>query len=575
MIFDSLNVAASSLKAQQKSMDVVSHNIANVNTPGYSRQTADLATAIPDKIGNLNFGRGVDLKNIHRSIDPLIGQAQLVNGAQQGYWNEISAGLGTVENVFGSLQSTGLASSLDEFFLSWQQLANNPQDTAQKLNVRTKSATVATNLNSMQQQLAAAQLSADNKIDQGILQANQLLDQIASLTAQINRQENGGQGVLGAANDLRDQRDQAVRDLSQFIPVQQISTRSGSFLIQTMSGDLLSQDNTARHLARGAIGASGFSEINIAETGQPVGGLTSGGSLGGLVDLRDNKFGGYLGRIDSIAANLTFSVNQLQASGASSTSVSNQLAGQISNPTVALDSPGQTTPFAAQIQSGSFTLHVYDATGTPTPPGGTAINITSGVTTMNDVAAQINAVAGVSALVDASGRLSVNAAGGSISFSGDSSNFLAAYEVNSFFHGGDSASIGLSDQIKADAGNISTGRVDPLTSIVQSGDNAVALDMLALQNTPLNIDGSGSASLHDRTTSLSTQYGNDVSSANQQKQYRSAEADSLSSQRQAISGVNIDEELISMIKFQRAYEASAKVISTTNQMLDSLLGLIR
>ncbi|MDX8408344.1 MAG: flagellar hook-associated protein FlgK, partial [Mariprofundaceae bacterium] len=564
MIFDSLNVAASSLKAQQKSMDVVSHNIANVNTPGYSRQSADLATAVPDKIGNLNFGRGVDLQNIHRSVDPLIGQAQLVNGAQQGYWSEISAGLGTVENVFGSLQSTGLASSLDEFFLSWQQLANNPQDAAQKLNVRTKSATVTTNLNSMQQQLASAQLSADNKIDQGILQANQLLDQIASLTAQISRQENGSQGVLGAANDLRDQRDQAVRDLSQFIPVQQISTRSGSFLIQTMSGDLLSQDNTARHLARGAAGAGGFSEISIAETGQPVGGLTSGGSIGGLVDLRDNKFGGYLGSIDSIAANLAFSVNQLQASGASSTPVSSQLSGQISNPAVALDSPTQITPFAAQIQSGSFTLHVYDAAGAPTPAGGTAINITAGVTTMNDIAAQINAVAGVSASVDGSGRLSVNAGSGSMAFSGDSSNFLAAYEVNSFFHGGDAASISLSDQVRANAGSISTGRVDPLTSIVQSGDNAVALDMLALQNTALNIDGSGAASLHDRTTSLSTQYGNDVSAANQQKQYRSAEADSLNAQRQAISGVNIDEELISMIKFQRAYEASAKVISTTN-----------
>ncbi len=91
----------------------------------------------------------------------------------------------------------------------------------------------------------------------------------------------------------------------------------------------------------------------------------------------------------------------------------------------------------------------------------------------------------------------------------------------------------------------------------------------------MSVDGTASASLHSRTSTLSTTYGTDVSNADQQDRYRSAEADSLNSQRQAVSGVNIDEELVSMIKFQRAYEAAAKIITTTNQMLDSLMGLIR
>jgi len=461
------------------------------------------------------------------------------------------------------------------FFLSWQQLANNPQDGAQKVNVRAKSSALVTSLNGMQQQLATARLSADDKIGQNIQQANQLLDQIASLTSQINRQENGSQGVLGAANDLRDQRDQAVLELGKIIPVQKIATNNGSFLIQTMNGDLLTQDNTARHLARGAIGSSGFSEITIAETGQAVGGISSGGSIGGLLDLRDNKFASYIASIDSIAANLAFSVNQLQANGASNVRTSTLLSGQGSNPALALNDPGQTAAFASQIQSGSFQLHIYDAAGLPTPAGGVSINITAGTTTMNDVATQINAIAGVTATVDTAGRLSIDAGAGSVAFSNDSSNVLAAYEINNFFHGSDAAGISLSSRVLADAASISTGQLDPATSLLQSGDNTVALAIMGLQNQALNIDGSGASSLHDRTSNLSTQYGSDVAMAAQQQQYRAAESDSLKAQREAFSGVNIDEELVSMIKFQRAYEASAKVITTTNQMLDSLLGLIR
>jgi len=243
---------------------------------------------------------------------------------------------------------------------------------------------------------------------------------------------------------------------------------------------------------------------------------------------------------------------------------------------LALDNATQTAPFANKIQTGSFKIHVYDAAGAAVPAGGTTINISAGTTSMNNVVTSLNAVAGITASVDASGRLSINAAAGqSFALSGDSSNFLAAYEINNFFSGGDTATMRLSSAIQASANAISTGVADPATSNVFAGDNSSALAILALQNTALSVDGTASSSLFDRTTSLSTQYGSDVAVSLQQKSYRSVEATSLESQRQAVSGVNVDEELINMIKFQRAYQASAKIITTTNTMLDSLMGLIR
>ncbi|MDX8382681.1 MAG: flagellar hook-associated protein FlgK, partial [Ghiorsea sp.] len=246
MSFTALNVASSSLRAQQKGMDVVSHNMANVNTPGYSRQSASIVTAASETIGTLDFGRGVNMNSIQRTVDPLIKTAQRENASQFNFWNTMSSGLTTVESSFGSLESTGLAASVDNFFLSWQQLSNSPQDMAQKYNVLGKSQELVGQLNRMQEQFSSAQTSLDTDIDQQITAVNIQLDQIGALTKQIRVHEAGQQAVVGTANDLRDQRDEAIRTLAKIIPIQEVKTQDGHMLIQTKGGDLLTQDGVVR-----------------------------------------------------------------------------------------------------------------------------------------------------------------------------------------------------------------------------------------------------------------------------------------------------------------------------------------
>jgi len=574
MSFSALNIAASSLKAQQQAINVTSNNIANVNTPGYSRQTADLGTALPEKLGALNFGRGVQLADIRRAVDPFLIRAQANNGGQLAFSNTVEQGLNSVESVFGSLDTPGLATSLDAFFQGFQQLANNPQDTAQRFNVRARAQDIVNELSGMHSRLVSAQTSADANIDQSITQANQLLDQIASLNTRITARETG---ISGQANTLRDQRDTAVNNLSKLLPVQVISGAHGEFIIQTKNGDLLAQDNTARHLARGGSGPTGFPSIVIKSTNAVVQGLNQGGKIGGLLALRDSQLNSYITQVDSIAANLTFGVNQLHASGAGLTLPSAVTSGQTAtNPASSIVNTDANVPFASRIVTGSFKIHVYDSTGMPTPAGGTNVTITAGSTTLNNVASQLNAVAGITASVDSTNHLVINAAAGNtIGFSNDTSNFLAAYEVNSFFHGGNASNIAISSNIAADGNNIAAGAIVATTSLHPPGDNSVALGILALQDTAIAFDGTTPASLHNRSTNLSSQYGTDVATSKQNRIFREAESQSLTSQRQAFSGVNTDEELIAMMKFQRAYEASAKVIQTNNTMLDSLMGLIR
>lgn len=580
MIFNTLNVAASSLKTQQKAIDVVSHNMANVNTPGYSRQTSELSALSPQQLQGFSLGRGVGLNNISRSVDGVVNQAMLRNSPQQAYWAGVNSGLKSVEYVFGSLQSTGLSAAVDDLFLAGQQMANAPEDMALKLNMRTKSSALTTHLSNMSNELQAAQQSADTSIDQNLLSANKLLTTIASLNVQISKNESTAHGVVGAANDLRDQRDQAVRDLSGILPIQDVRTSDGGVLLQTMGGDLLLQDGNAQQLGRGGVVAnSSFRGVVLAGTTAPVTGLDKGGVIGGSIALRDGRLAGYIQDLDSIAVNLSFAMNQANASGVGSSRASQVQSGLgATNTALPVDDVAQNNPFAPQIQNGTFSMHVYDAAGAPLVPASKGtITITAGVSTMASIAADITTlVPGVSASVDATtGKLVMNAGVNTVGFSDDSSNFLAAYQVNSLFQGTNAAGLKLSDAVQADAGMIATGQIDLATSAINVADNKAALLMMDIQNKSISIDGTASTALNTRTSLLSTKYGNDVALAAQQQTFFQAEADSLSQQRQAFSGVNIDEELVSMIKFQRAYEASAKVIQTSNLMMDSLMGLIR
>lgn len=573
MISGALNIAASSLKTQQQAIDVISHNIANVNTPGYSRQTATLGTATPETLGAFHLGRGVQLVNIQRAVDPFLTSALNTNSDQGSYALTLEQGLKSVESVFGSLDTPGLASSLDHFFQAYQSLANNPQDAAQRNNVLNYGTDIATHLNLMRGQLVNAQTSADAGIDGRITQANQLIDQIATLNVQISGSENT---TGNPANDLRDQRDVAVQNLSKLIPLQTVNSNGTQFLVQTVGGDLLVQDSDVRHLARGGSSGTGFTGVVISGSTAQLAGINSGGEIGGLITLRDRKLGAYITQLDSLAANMAFGINQLHASGAGlvlPATITSELGAAA--PASALDAAGQNIPFASQIVSGSFQVHVYDAAGSPQPAGGTTIHITAGTTTMNDLVTQLGGVAGITASLDAGNHLVVNAGAGSVGFSNDTSNVLAAYEIGTFFHGNSAASISVSAMARADANSIAAGAIDPATSLNNPGGNSVARQIIVFQNTPTGFDGSTPSSLLDRTANVSMSYAGDVQQAIQQRTYRDAEMQSLTAQRQALAGVSTDQELIDMIQFQRAYEAAAKVVTTSNAMLDSLLGMIR
>lgn len=573
MIVRTLQIASKSLTTQQQGMDTVSHNIANVNTEGYSRQTANLVTAPSDQMGLFNFGNGVQLDSISRSMDPLIAHAQIANNTQASYANTLKEGLSSVEATFGNLGVPGLTSTLDAFFNAQQLLANSPDDPIARTGLAARASDITTLLSSMQQQLVARQQSANQEVGTLINEVNTLLDNIADLNTQIVKKESGGKDG-SQANDLRDRRDIEVLRLAKLIPLQQVVTNDDGLMLQTLGGDLLSQGSYARNLEVGPVAGSSFDVVKFSDNGMTAVGIEGGGKIGGLMTIRDTQLADYISTLDSLAKNLIFSVNQLHSGGTGTTAVTSYTSGLAPVNAAAAVDADPDIPFAAKIVDGSFTIHVLDG-NPPTNPAGTAVNITAGATTLNQIATDISAIAGVTASVNASGALVIDGGANRVVFSNDSSNFLAAYEINTFFHGSAAADISVDAAILADAGRIATTTADATTSAVAINGNAIAMNILVLRDQTLNVDGSSPASLTERATNLAGDFGMDIAAATRESIFRESEATTLSLQRDSISGVNLDEEMINMMTFQRSYEAAAKVIQTANQMLSTLMGLIR
>ncbi|MFQ5335170.1 MAG: flagellar hook-associated protein FlgK, partial [Flavobacteriales bacterium] len=509
MIFQGLNIAATSLKTQQRAMDVLSHNIANVNTPGYSRQMPNLMTVQPEFVNGMTLGRGVDVGSVSRSLDPFISQLMANNQAQSGYWDTTSHYLQSIESVFGTLDTAGLNSALDNFFTSWQQLSNNPSGMAERLSVSSSAQTLGNHMSSMGIQLKQAQAQVDLDITQALADANSIMDQIASLNGRL-----AGDSTVGASsNDLLDQRDQLVQQLNRIIPVQRVNGAGGQFILQSSDGALLVQGVGVNHLV--GQGMPGSALQNIAVEGGGVLAFNPGeGTLSALLDMRDTKLQGYVNQLDQLASNLIFSVNAIHTSGAGN--VQNRVfnsTGSVPVASMLLSDPNQTIPFADQILNGSFTIYVTDAAGIPVNAGGSPITVDPALMSLNDIAIAISAVPGVTAQVDGTGRLVIDGGANSIAFGGDSSNFLAAIGINTFFSGQSATDIAVNPEIISDPHRIATGTIDTTTSLASQGDNSVASAIFRLQSSSMTLSGSGAMTLAERSENLLIGYGNETAVA--------------------------------------------------------------
>jgi len=379
-LFGIINIGLTALFSHRDAISVRSHNLANVDTPGYSRQEARLATnpSLPPAgtAGALlggQFGTGVHIATVRRARETFLSvQARICDGAL-GRWQSAAGALREVESVLAPAPGEDLSTLLDHFWNSWEAVANRPEDLSLRSVLLADAATLASTFNDYTQRLQSIRLSADIGIRARVEEVNDITAQVA----EYNRQISVALAEQRAPNDLYDSRDLLLDRLSQLVGAIPVNSEA-AHLIVYLDGRPLIQGAMASPLSIAA--APGGIEISTTYDGAPV--RISNGEIGGLLDARDVVIPAYLDQLDTIAATLVAEVNALHQTGFGLDGVTGRdfflaggTAGDIAlDPVIAADRSAVAAAAVDAPGDGSIALQIAALRTTPVLGSGQSLN---------------------------------------------------------------------------------------------------------------------------------------------------------------------------------------------------------
>ena len=302
----SLAIALSGLTAEQGALEATSNNVANVNTPGYSREVPVLATSDPIVVSPLTLGSGVNLETIE-SVQDSILESQIQQETQtQGKLSSLVSQLSQTQTSFTS--TTGdIGTAISNFFDSINQLSTSPADLSLRQGVLTAACNLATAFNVAANNLTAQRTNLNQSVQQIVGQVNQLTTQIAQLNGQISNIENAGE----SAGTFIDQRTQLIDQLSSLVDVSVIPS-TNTLTLTTASGTALVAGQQSFQLSTG-LDSSGVQ--HILSEGSDITATLISGQLGGVLEARDQQIPGIQTQLDALASGLANAVNGVQTSG--------------------------------------------------------------------------------------------------------------------------------------------------------------------------------------------------------------------------------------------------------------------
>ena len=302
----SLAIALSGLTAEQGALEATSNNVANVNTPGYSREVPVLATSDPIVVSPLTLGSGVNLETIESVRDSIL-ESQIQQETQtQGKLSSLVSQLSQTQTSFTS--TTGdIGTAISNFFDSINQLSTSPADLSLRQGVLTAAGNLATAFNVAANNLTAQRTNLNQSVQQIVGQVNQLTTQIAQLNGQISNIENAGE----SAGTFIDQRTQLIDQLSSLVDVSVIPSNN-TLTLTTASGTALVAGQQSFQLST-ALDSSGVQ--HILSEGSDITATLISGQLGGVLEARDQQIPGIQTQLDALASGLANAVNGVQTSG--------------------------------------------------------------------------------------------------------------------------------------------------------------------------------------------------------------------------------------------------------------------
>ncbi len=454
-LFQGLEIGKRALLAHQLALRTAGHNVANVNTPGYTRQRVTIQPADPSQSLFGPVGMGVDVTNIEHIRDLFLNERWRDENQSLGQWEARARNFTQIENVFNEPQDSSLGAILNDFWAAWHDLANKPEAPETRKTVIQQAHTVTNAFHQLHSRLSRIRQSIDTDIRNKIKEINGLGDQLAGINRQIGHAELGGD----RANDLRDRRDLLIDKLSQYVDV---NTREDDLgRVRVSIGAMAFVDGTDCWALDSEIEGSGnVIRSNIIWKGSTFEPSFFNGEMKAMMEMRDEVVTDYLGKLNTLSKAIVENVNAAHRAG-----------------------------------------YGFD--------GSTGVD------------------------------------------------FFDPYMT-------DANEIMISLEVENDPSRIAAS----VSGEVGDGSNALTIaDVLKVNRVLSN----GTATIEEYYGSMIGSIGMQTMEADDQVENYTLLVQQLENSRQSVQGVSLDEEMANMIKFQHAYGAAARVITSMDEALETLI----
>ncbi|HBP63678.1 MAG TPA: flagellar hook-associated protein FlgK [Desulfosporosinus sp.] len=529
--FFGLELSHRALASQQAALNITGHNISNANTQGYSRQIANLTPTTPDTVPiagrNLSLGSGVTLDTITRARDAFVDRQFRGETSKQQYWAARQDSLTKVEDILNEPSDNSLSHDMNQFWTSWSDLSKDPENMGARAVVSERAQTLADSFHNIAQQVSDMKGNMDATIKVQVHQINIYSEQIKNINDQIKRAEVSGDNP----NDLRDQRDSLVDDLSKIVSVRVVETKDQSFTDRNVNnyklliGDenapnnILVDNSTFRLLKdpppQEMINGFNSSQIVWSDDPGPIlKTVVLGPKLGKLsanIDVRDTYLRDFGKQFDMLAQGIADAVNALHQTG------------------------------QGLKAEGIVGIDFFTGASASTPPALPVV--TAATINLNSVIVQdVNRIATGTIPLDTTPVPPLPP--------------THVLDVNG------------KPLVTAGDGIISQG-----ISSLSSGWNALKSLITAGKFGAPGQNPVSASSLGDYYGANVAQMGVDDQQANRMKAGEDVLVTNVMNQRESLSGVSLDEEMTNLIKFQKSYAAAARMVTMMDDMLSTIMNM--
>lgn len=614
--FSGIELGKRSIMAHTDAISTAGHNISNANTEGYSRQRVQMKEFDPLYRPDLEraeragmIGQGIDVQSINRVRDEMLDQRITAQQNQESYWDTRSKYYTMIEQIYNEPDEVSVRSNMDKFWESWQELSMNPESQAARQAVVTRGESLTDAIKSKWENLMGVGSLLNSDIDSTVKQVNSYANQIAAINAEIVR----SRGMGDNPNDLLDRRDLLVDKLSKLVNITTDQRDSDEFMVH-VDGRVLVQGGVARNFDLVSLtDNNGYEKLVWADTREDA--LVSGGTLGALIELRDVDIRNEVQSLNTMTMNFSDLVNDVHRNAYGANNVTGldffTQHSFVENVNGNFDRDGDgnfdhsyifrftgTTTLNPQEQIGFEGVMTFSGpSGNVQVPYHPTDTVETVINRINDSNGEVKAyldrnnnlvLKGTTAqnienpdfvirhvedsgffLTGYSGILSASGAYGAYDFArADAVNSLAGaqFAVSPVLN--PAGYIEVNSVIKNDVKSVAAAFRDD-SGNVNAGDGRAAVEIASIRNTKVMIGHE--RTLDDYFADSVTNVGLKGEQAENNLKSHMAIMDDLRTMRDSISGVNIDEELSDIIKFQHGYNAAAKFVTIWDSLIDTVI----